>query len=80
MIEAEAIWLLVKPINKKESLYTDAYDRKDLALNIKDSAGIDKAAEMPSRSKNTKMLDIKLIFPKNKYNTSSWSRSEIEFI
>lgn len=72
--------LLVELISKKESLYTDTFDRKDLALDRKDPTDIDKAAEMSGGSENTKMPNIRHIFPKSKHTNSNRSRSECQSI
>lgn len=62
---------MVKPISKKENFYTNTFNKRDWALNKRDLSGINKAVEMFGRSKDTKMLDIKHIPPKSKYNISS---------
>ena len=73
MAKTEAILPLVELINKEESPYTDVFDRRD-------PAGIDKAAEMPGRSEDTEMPDVRHIPPKSEYTTSSRSRSGIQSI
>lgn len=62
---------LIKLINKKKSLYTDIFERKNSALNKKDLASIDKVAKIPGRNKNIKMLNIKYILLKNKHTIFS---------
>lgn len=79
MAKVEIILFLVKLINKNESLYTDAFDRKDLAFNTKNLASINEAAEIINKSENTKILYVKLISPKNKHTNSSQLGSEIQF-
>ena len=82
MAKTEAMLPLVKPISKKESSYTNALERRD-------PADIDKAAEMPGRSKDTEMPgksedtempDVRHIPSGSKYTTSSRSRSGIQSI
>ena len=80
MAKAKAMLPLVESISKEESPYTDALDRRDLALDRKDPAGIDEAAEMPGRSKDTEMPDVRHIPPESKHTTSSRSRSGIKSI
>ena len=53
----KAILSLVEPINKKESLYIDALDKKDstfnridLTLDKRDPASIDKFVEMSDKN------------------------------
>lgn len=62
---------MVESISKEKSLYIDTFDKKDPILDKKDLADIDKAAEMSGRIKNTKMSNIRHIFPKKKHITSS---------
>lgn len=45
IIKTEAMLPLVEPISKKESLYTNALDKRD-------PTSIDKSVEMSSRKKN----------------------------
>ena len=77
MAKGEAILPLVEPISKEESLYTDALDRRDPALDLRDPAGIDEATKMPGRSEDTKMPDVRHIPPESKHTNSSRSRSGI---
>lgn len=53
---------LAKKINKKESLYTDTIDKKNLA-DIDD--------QISNKNKAAKMPKIKLITPKSNYITST---------
>lgn len=62
MAEAKIILLLIEPISKKENLYRDNFDRKDLA-------SINKAVKIPSRNEDTKILDVRYILFENKYTT-----------
>lgn len=71
---------LIKPISKNKSLYIDVFDKKNLVLNRKNLASIDKVAEMLSKSEDTKMPDIKHIPPKSKYTIFSQLRSRIQSI
>lgn len=43
MVKAKVMLLLIKSISKKEFLYIDAFDKKDLA-------NINKAAKMPDKN------------------------------
>ena len=43
-------------------------------------ANIDEVAEIPNKSENTKMPDVRHIFSETDYTTSSQSRSEIQSI
>lgn len=65
--------LFVESVSKKESLYTDALDGRDLA-------GINKVAEMPGRSEDIKMSGIKHIPSESNYTTFIWSRLRIQSI
>lgn len=80
MVKTEAILPLVKPISEKESAYTDTLDKKDLTLDKKDTASIDEPAEMPCRSENIKMPNIRHILSRNKHTTFSQLRTRILFI
>lgn len=80
MAKVEVILFFIKPISKNESLYTDAFNKKNLAFNTRNLASIDKATEIINKSENTKILYIKYISPKSKHSTSSQSRSGIQFI
>lgn len=71
---------LVETINKKKSLYTDFFDKKDLAFDRKNLASIDQAAKMPDRSKDIKMPHIRHICLESKHTTSSQSRLGIQSI
>lgn len=62
---------LIKLISKKKSSYTDAFNKKDLVLDIKDLASIDKIAKLLGKSQDTKMLDIRHILSKDEYTISS---------
>ena len=73
MAKTEAILPLVESISKEESPYTDALDRKD-------PAGIDEAAEMPGRGEDIEMPDVRHIPPEREHTTSSRSRSGIQSI
>lgn len=44
---------LVKYISKKKSLYINALNKRDSALDKKDLASFDKVAKMSDRSKDT---------------------------
>lgn len=72
--------LLVKLISKKKSLYIDGLDKKDLALNKRDLASINKTPEMLDRNKDIKMPDVRHIYSENKQIIFNQSRSKIEFI
>lgn len=76
----EVILLLIKSINKKQNLYIIALNKKDLALDKKDFASIKKAAKIPGKNKNIKMLDVRHIFLENKHIISSQLKSEIQSI
>lgn len=78
--KTEAMLLLIEPIKKKKYLYTNALNKRDPALDKRDPAAINEAAELPGKSKNTKMLNVRQILPENKYTNSSRSRSEIQSI
>lgn len=80
MTKVEAMFLLVEPISKEDSLYTNSFDRKDPALDRRDSAGIDKAAKMAGRSEDIKMPDVGHIPFESMYTTSSRLRSRIQSI
>lgn len=55
MAKVKVILLLVKSINKKKSPYTDALDKRDLALNKRDPASINKVTKMSRRIENIKI-------------------------
>lgn len=61
IIKIKAILPLIEPINKKQSLYIDA-------LNRKNPARINK--EISDKNEVTKMPDIKYIISQNKYISS----------
>ena len=82
MAKKEAMLPLVEPISKEGSPYTDALEKRD-------PAGIDEAAEMPGRNEDTempgksediKMPDVRQIPPESKHTISSRSRSGIQSI
>lgn len=62
---------MVKLINKKESLYINAFNKKDLVFNKRDPSNIDEVAKIPDRSKNIKIPNIKHITPKSQHTSSS---------
>lgn len=76
----ETMLLLVELINKKKSPYTDALEKKDLAFNKKDPAGMNKVAKMLNRNKDIEMLDVKHILFESKHTIFSRSKSEIQSI
>lgn len=71
MAKKKIILLLVKLINKEESLYINAFNKKDLVFNKRDPANINEVAKMPDRSKNIKLSDIKHIISKSQHISSS---------
>lgn len=71
MTKAQAILLLIKPISKKKTLYTNA-------LNRKDPAGI--VEKMLDKNKAAKMSNVKYITPKSKHITSILLRLKIQSI
>lgn len=77
MTKVEAMLFLVEPISKEKSSYTNPFDRKDPALDRRDSAGIDKAAKMAGRSEDIKIADVGHIPFESKHTTSSRLRSRI---
>lgn len=62
MAKIEAILLLIKPISKEKSLFTDAPDRKNPTSSDK---------EMSDRSKVAKMPEVKHIISESKHITST---------
>lgn len=71
---------LVGLIYKKESLYIDVCDRRDLVFDKKDLASIDKVAKILGRNKDIKMPNIRHLILKSKFTNSSWSRLRIQSI
>lgn len=69
--------LLLKSVSKKKSPFIDVFNKKDLALNKRYLASINKATKMPDKSKDRKMPNIRHILPKNKNINSSQSKLEI---
>lgn len=69
--KTEAILCLVEPICKKENLYINAFNRKDLVFNKRDSANIDETAKIFGKNKDIKMPNIRHILPKSKHIISS---------
>lgn len=67
----KTILLLAKPINKKISLYINAFDRKDLA---------DINKKMPNKNEVTKIPEVKFKTLKSKYSLSFQSKLEIQSI
>lgn len=80
IIKIEGILSLIEPMSKKNSLYRNLFDKKDLILTKKDLIGINKVVEISNRNKNIKMSNIRHIISKNKYITSNQLKSEIESI
>lgn len=80
IINIEGILSLIEPMSKKNSLYRNLFDKKDLILTKKDLIGINKVVEISNRNKNIKMSNIRHIISKNKYITSNQLKSEIESI
>ena len=80
MAKLKVILSLVEPISKKQSLYINALDKRNSALDRKNLAGINKVAEMLGKSEDTKMVDIRHITPKSKHTTFSQSRLGIQSI
>ena len=80
MAKAETMLRLVESFSKEESPYIDVLDKRDPDLDWRDMAGIDKTAEMPGKSEDTEMPDVRHISPKSKHPTSSRSRLRIQSI
>lgn len=66
--------LLIKLISKKKSWYINALNKRNLALDKKDLASIDKFVKMFKRSEDTNMPNIKQKLFENKHTTFSKSR------
>lgn len=73
IVKAEDMLSLIKPISIKKSLYTNIFNKKNLA-------SINKIAKIPGKNKDLKIPDIKYIIFKSKYITFSRLRSKIQFI
>lgn len=60
--------LLLKPMDKEKSLYTNVFDKKNLAFDKKNLANITKITD---KNKDIKISDIRQLNLKNEYTTSN---------
>lgn len=71
IVKIEVKLLLAKPINKKKSLYTDIFNKKDPTNNDK---------KILDKKKVSKISEIKFITPENKHIICTLSKLDIQFI